>query len=234
MSLIKCNLNGNAVEYDDTEFEIVTNGHNKEKYLHYIGNGKNITNPKGNISCYRMFENFRGTSLDLSNFNTSKIINMSFMFHNCSNLKSLNLENFNTKNVNDMSGMFFNCANLEILDLSKFNTSKVIDMDSMFWFCKNLKSLNLSNFNTENVINMEDMFNKCKNLTELDLSSFHINNTTRLSDMFWYCKNIEEIKVNSDFFQFFSDHRNILFEDCKNITIISVSKLDKAIEDLFY
>ena len=233
MALVKTIIDNNEIEYEDTEFEIVTNAHNV-KHLHYIGNGKNIHNPKGNISCYRMFENFRGTSLDLSNFNTSRITNMSFMFHNCSNLKSLNLENFNTKNVMDMSGMFFNCVNLEILDLSKFNTSKVIDMDSMFWLCKNLKSLNLSNFNTENVLNMEDMFNKCKNLTELDISSFHINNTTRLSDMFWYCEGLEKLKVCSDYLEFFTNHKKSLFKKYENINIIPVTKINKTIQDLFY
>ena len=70
MALVKYNLNGNTIEYDDSEFEILTNGHNKEKYLHYIGNGKNITNPKGNTSCYAMFQYYEGAELDLTNFDT--------------------------------------------------------------------------------------------------------------------------------------------------------------------
>ena len=233
MALIKYNLNGNEVEYDDTEFEIVTNAHNG-KYLHYIGNGVNVINPKGNISCYRMFENFKGTSLDLSNFDTSRITNMSFMFNVCTNLEYLNLSNFNTKNVIDMNGMFFNCVNLEILDLSKFNTSKVIDMDSMFWYCENLKSLNLSNFNTDKVKKMDCMFGLCDNLWELDISSFNISMSKIPYKIFVYCKNIEKIKVNSDFFQFFSEHKNTLFEDCKNVTIIPVTKTDRIIKELFY
>ena len=46
------------------------------------------------------------TSLNLSNFNTNNVNNMSFMFAGCSSLTSLNLSNFNTNNVNNMSNMF--------------------------------------------------------------------------------------------------------------------------------
>ena len=207
MALVKNNLNGNAVEYDDSEFEILTNGYN-EKYLHYIGSGQNVHNPKGNISCFAMFEDFEGTSLDLSNFNTHNITNMSYMFFYCQNLKFLNLGNFNTKNVVDMSGMFSEC--------------------------RNLKELNISQLNTESVLNMEDMFNKCKNLTELDISSFHINITTRLSDMFWGCINLEKIKVSSDYLDFFTNNKKSLFKKYENINIIPVTKTDRIIKELFY
>ena len=42
-------------------------------------------------------------SLDLSNFNTSKVKNMTYMFHKCNKLKYLNLENFSINcDTNDM------------------------------------------------------------------------------------------------------------------------------------
>ena len=47
--------------------------------------------------------------LDLSNFNTESVKNMSNMFSESSNLTSLNIYNFNTKNVEDMSYMFRYC-----------------------------------------------------------------------------------------------------------------------------
>ena len=232
MSLIKYNLNDHMVEYDNGEFEVCYCLGND--YLHYIGNGKNIHNPKGNTSCYAMFHNFKGTSLDLLNFNTHNITNMGSMFANCSNLESLYLENFDTHNVTGMSYMFSYCYNLKHLSLSKFKTSNVISMKSMFYNCENLKLLNISQLNTENVLNMEGMFNKCKNLTELDISSFHFNDTTRLNDMFWGCKNLETLKVDSDFFQYISNHKYSLFKTCNGATIIPMSKLDKAVESLFY
>ena len=38
------------------------------------------------------------------------------MFSGCSALTSLDLSNFNTKNVEDMSGMFSNCSSLTSLN----------------------------------------------------------------------------------------------------------------------
>ena len=54
------------------------------------------------------------------------------MFYNCSSLTSLNLSNFNTNNVDDMSRMFSNCTSLTSLNLSNVNTNNVIDMIDMF------------------------------------------------------------------------------------------------------
>ena len=51
------------------------------------------------------------TSLNLSNFNTNNVTNMSYMFYKCFSLKELNLTNFNTNNVTNMSFMFFGCSN---------------------------------------------------------------------------------------------------------------------------
>ena len=138
MSLVKTFLNGHTVEYDDSEFEV------HYSYLHYIGNGLNVTNPKGNTSCYRMFEDFESTNLDLSKFNTSEITNMSFMFCNCKNLKSLNISNFNTSNVIRMECMFWNCENLKELDISSFYIDNTKILDNMFWNCRSLKTLKVS------------------------------------------------------------------------------------------
>ena len=206
MALTKTILNGHEVEYDDNEFEVRYSVNND--YLHYIGDGINVTNPKGNTSCYCMFQDYKGTSIDLSKFDTHSITNMSCMFANCSNLSYLNLSNFDTGNVRDISFMFNNCCNL--------------------------KSLNLSSFNTHNVIDMSYMFHACMNLKTLDTSSFYIGNTKMLDNKFWDCKSLETLKVSYDCLQFFLDHKKFMFGSCGNINIIPISKLDRAVNDLFY
>ena len=57
------------------------------------------------------------------------------MFSRCSSLKELNLSNFNTNNVTDMSQMFYECSSLKELNLSDFNTNNVTDMRYMFNGC---------------------------------------------------------------------------------------------------
>jgi surface protein len=61
---------------------------------------------------------------------------MSYMFSECTSLPSLNLSNFNTNNVNNMSGMFYNCSSLTFLNLCNFNTNNVKCMDWMFFGLK--------------------------------------------------------------------------------------------------
>ena len=53
----------------------------------------------------------------LSEFDTNNIINMSYMFKNCSELKNLKcISKFNPEKVLYMTGMFQNCFYLETLE----------------------------------------------------------------------------------------------------------------------
>ena len=81
------------------------------------------------------------------------LTNCNYMFRECKNLTNLDLSNFNTQNVENMSGMFYNCSSLTNLNLSNFNTQNVEDMNVMFYNCSSLTNLDLSNFNTQNVKN---------------------------------------------------------------------------------
>ena len=62
---------------------------------------------------------------------------MSSMFSLCSSLKELNLSNFNTNNVTNMSYIFSRCSSLKELNLSNFNTNNVSNIYRMFYGCSN-------------------------------------------------------------------------------------------------
>ena len=53
------------------------------------------------------------TNINLSNFNTNKVINMRYMFFGCSSLTNINLSNFNTNNVTYIGYMFSGCRALK-------------------------------------------------------------------------------------------------------------------------
>ena len=91
------------------------------------------------------------------------------MFRYCTSLKSLNLSNFNTSSVTDMSYIFNYCSSLKSLDLSNFDTSSVTDMNKMFSRCSNLESLDISNFNMMNIKNCNDMFGNVNILNYLNI-----------------------------------------------------------------
>ena len=137
------------------------------------------------------------SSLDLSNFNTAIVTNMSYMFNGCSALSSLDLSNFNTAIVTNMSYMFFNCANLSSLDLSNFNTAIVSDMSLMFGGCSVLSSLDLSNFYTKEVRDMSYMFSRCSALTTIYASDKFVTSKVQSGiSMFSACKNLKGTILN--------------------------------------
>jgi len=145
-----------------------------------------------------------GTVCKVSSQNSSVIIqgneDCSAMFGLKESLTNIELYNFDTSNVTNMTGMF-RCSALTSLTLSNlFDTSKVTDMTSMFNNC-GLSTLTLpSTFNTSNVTNMSYMFYQCLNLTSLTLSeTFDTSNVTNMYQMFYYDTKLETIYVYNDF-----------------------------------
>ena len=139
-------------------------------------------------------------SIDLSSFNTNNVTNMRSMFEYCSSLKSIDLSSFNTNNVTNMRCMFYHCSSLKSIDLSSFNTNNVTDMSYMFSNCSSLKSIDLSSFNTNKVTDMYAMFSNCSSLNSIDLSSFNTNNVTYMYSMFYDCSSLkrENIIINNN------------------------------------
>ena len=157
--------------------------------------GKATVTCDGNITnMSQMFYCTHITSLDVSNFDTSNVNNMSCMFEECHNITTLDVSKFNTSNVTNMSYMFNDCSKLTSLDVSKFDTSNVTDMATMFSGCSNLTSLDLSSFNTSKVRNMDSMFFYCSKLTSVDISNFDTSKVIDMSTMFYNCSNLTTIK----------------------------------------
>ena len=145
-----------------------------------------------------MFSGMRNlTTLDLSNFDTSKVTDMSFMFGSMSNLTTLDLSNFNTSKATNMSEMFLGMANLTSLNLSSFDTSKVTSMRFMFFGISSLTVLNLSSFDTSQVTDMSDMFRDMSSLTTLDLSSFDTSKVTNMGGMFCNVFNLTTLDLSN-------------------------------------
>ena len=165
------------------------------------------------------------TNLNLSNFNTENVTDMSCMFQNCKSLANLNLTNLDTQNVINMCGIFMDCNSLTKLDLSNFNTQNVTDMYGMCNGCKSLVSLNLSSFNTQNVTDMGSMFNCCKSLKSLDLSSFNTQNVTNMGGMFDDCNLLNNIDL-SNFNTENVTNMSIMFYGCNSLTSLDLSNFN--------
>jgi surface protein len=175
-------------------------------------------------------------------FITNNVVNMKSIFGKCFKLKYLDLSNFNTENVSDMSYMFEQCNNLEkiVLDPSAFKTNKVVKMGRMFSECYSLKEIDLSSFNVEKVIHMSFMFNNCRQLTMVDLSKTKNNKEANMTHMFDSCSNIRKINISN--FRLTSTTKiEKMFDNLEKIQKIIVDKNDiikykrefRTIEDKF-
>ena len=148
-------------------------------------------------------------NLDLSSFDTSSVINMSYMFSN-SGVSNLDLSSFDTSSVTNMQGMFYNTGELKNITFGeKFNTSLVENMSYMF--CStSLESLDLSKFDTSSLTNTSYMFAKLDNIKILDLSKFNL-------------ENVQESKMNNMF------KKNIIADSEGNITEVDLDSSKKEL-----
>jgi surface protein len=53
---------------------------------------------------------------------------MGWMFYDCKSLTNLDISNFNTSNVIEMSAVFYGCSSLESLDMSSFDMQSISDL----------------------------------------------------------------------------------------------------------
>ena len=167
------------------------------------------------------------TTLNLSNFDTSKVTNMNSMFASMSNLTTLDLSNFDTSKVTDMSYMFAGMSNLTTLDLSNFDTSKVTNMGGMFYGMSKLITLNLSNFDTSKVTDMYAMFSGMSDLTTLDLSNFDTSKVTNMNSMFSNMSKLTTINLSSFDTSKVTDMGSMFYR-IPNLVILDLSNFDTS------
>ena len=133
---------------------------------------------------------------DVSNWQTSKVEDMSYMFQDCSALKTVECSEWNVSAVKSMEGMFLWCTSLETLDLSKWDVSNVTIMRSMFYQCMSLESVgDTSGWNPYSCTSMKRMFYQCHSLKALDVSNWDTSACTDMSSMFYQCYLLQTLNV---------------------------------------
>lgn len=124
----------------------------------------------------------------IAGFQTEDVVDMSYMFANCSSLTSVQGANFNTTNVRTMAHMFDGCSSFSsqgnMGGIESFNTHNLQDMEAMFKDCASLGTLDIPNFTTNRVTNMQELFRGCDAMQRLDISRFNMSNVTNKSLMF--------------------------------------------------
>lgn len=154
-------------------------------------------------SCYYLFMNYGGTSVDdlisyddtsnvtrfssmfygsgslttVPRLDTSKATNMSEMFYGCASLTTI--PQLDTSMVTDMYGIFDRCSSLE--SIPQLDVSKVTRMDSAFGSCRSLKSILMTGMKASFDISASTMFEKSDLVTILNnLATVTTSRTLRM------------------------------------------------------
>ena len=218
-------MNAVNIEDEDSDYEIKLWLDPADKTAYYYTETEKVYL---NTDSSKMFYDMRSlTSLNLSNFDTSKVTNMQYMFSVMYNLTTLNLSNFDTSKVEDMDNMFYYASSLTTLDLSNFDTSKVTDMSAMLASMRSLTSLNLSNFDTSKVTDMSSMFWGVSNLITLNLSNFNTSNVTNMSYMFASMRSLTSLNLSSFDTSKVTD-MHAMFSGMTSLTVLDLSNFDTS------
>lgn len=204
-----------------TEIESIQTGSGGNPLQEVIDNHEGDGKP----SAKYLFYNYKGTSLDnvLKSLDFSKVTDMSYMFSNCSNLKSVNID---TKNAKYCSNLFYECNNLE--SVSIIDLSSIVDYVShSFYNCKKIKSITFAN--TSKVKQFNAMFYGCSSLTEIN--NLDTSNASSMSFLFSRASKLTHIKLNTD--KMGSASREI-FSYATSLEKIDITRLPNSITMFAY
>ena len=175
------------------------------------------------------FRAIEGDSFDGSTFGPAmSSVTSLFLAFNNSGLKQINVSNWDTSNVTNMSNTFSRCELLTSIDVSKWNTSKVTDMASMFSGCGTLRSIDVSKWNTSNVTDISGMFFGCSSLHSVDITGWDTSKVTNMTRLFFNCSSLTTITGVLDF-KNCTEYYGIFF-GCNNLTSVKVKNLPVDID----
>lgn len=195
-------------------------------------------------TCSFMFVDINVPGIDLTEFDTTNVVNMDYMFiktdlgdrfslgsstkadlgdffslGSSTNAQANSADQttltFNTEGVTSMSGMFKDCK-VKHLDLSKLRTHNVTDFSDMFYNCDDLIDLNVDGFDTSKAEDLCGMFHGCHKLTQLNVKHFNVNSVLNMSYLFSGCRSLKVIDLEGwDFSQV--ENANEMFGYCEKL-----------------
>lgn len=247
--------------YDDIEYLVLNNKLiDAETFLCVRKDFKGKLHLPINAStCSFMFVNINVHKIDLTEFDTTNVVDMDYMFleanlGDCFSLVSTTdtqitgTENsstatqangadrntliLNTEGVTTMSGMFKDCK-VKHLDLSSLRTNNVTDFSNMFCSCNDLIDLNVDGFNTSQAKDFHGMFQGCIKLTQLDVKHFNVDNVLHMSYLFSRCRELKVIDLEGWNFSQVMD-ANEMFGYCEHLEKIIANFNFKIINGMAY
>lgn len=144
--------------------------------------------------------------LDAVSFSRSGMINLSYAFYNCPNVKYLDLSMIDTSKVHAYNYMFSNCKNLEsiIININEFDTTSTVNMAGMFDGCNSLKAVPegfcfFKSKSTSPNVSATGMFKSCSSIEnfKIDRDDLDTSWVTSFSQFLAYCTNLKSVDLSN-------------------------------------
>ena len=132
--------------------------------------------------------------VDVSNWDTSKVIDYSGMFYGCEALSQISgIENIDMTSAESVCEMFYNCKKLTNADMRGWVVgNKLQDMSYVCYGCESLQAINFKGVDLSAVVNMSYSFANCRSLVTADFSNVDFSSLADMSHMFDGCASVEK------------------------------------------
>ena len=223
--------------YDDIEYLVLNNKlMDAETFLCVRKDFKGKLHLPINAStCSFMFVDINVPKIDLTEFDTTNVVDMDYMFLEANLGDSLSLvsststqinntESSSTKaNLGDSFSLVSSTnaqANTPDQNTLILNTEGVTTMRGMFKDCK-VKHLDLRNLRTNNVTDFSNMFCSCNDLIDLNVDGFDTSQAKDFHGMFQGCIKLTQLSVKH-FNVGNVLHMSYLFSRCRSLKVIDL------------
>jgi len=220
--------------YENTKYKIKSSlsaSEIKSNTIHiYLGGFNNVSTLSHMFSCCEEVKYILLNNFQICN----NITDISYLFYNCSSLKSLpdDISNWDISNITNIRYIFSNCYSLQTLpDISKWNISNVINMKGIFYGCSSLSYLpDISKWDTSNVIEMEELFYYCSSISHLpDISKWNTSNVKNMKGIFYKCLSLSSLPDISKWNTSSAKDISYLFYNCTSLLYLpDISKWDTS------
>lgn len=144
--------------------------------------------------------NVARTEIDLSNWDTSNVQDMSYLLADCPNLTRVNLtwSAEDTQNLTTIRNFFTRDTKLEtITGVEQWVLPNVIDLTAIFYLCEALKSVDLSAWMPGNVTDAAHLLRNCSNLETITIEGWDVPKLQSLSLAFSGIQKVKEIDLST-------------------------------------
>lgn len=182
-----------------------------------------------------MFDNCAAltTVVGLGTLNMPNLTSMYRMFYYCGNLESVEMP-VTSASLTDMSYMFRNCSDLKTLDLTSLNTSGLLTLNSAFMYCSSLTTIDFTGLDLSKVTDMGSTFMGTYSLSTLTgFESMELSSVTTMNRMFYY-SDISTVEFQSSLSSIAD--MQYMFDHCSSLTSVKMAgsiNLTASVSNMF-